>query len=214
MRTLALLATLSLTLWAQSAPNTTAILDGVEKVYNSTKTLQANFTVTFKDRGRAKLPEKGVLYLSKQGGPSRTRWEYTSPAGNLFLSDGKFIYDYDKEKNLADRYPYKETEDLRVPLSFLLGKLDFKKDFERFEAKRDGANTTIAMMPRNKNLYFREIAVTVAPDATIRRVVITDQPGTTVMEYLLDGEQRNLKLADSLFKFTAPPGAKIIDQRQ
>lgn len=214
MRYLALLAVLSLSLRAQNAPNPLPLLASVEKLYNSTKTLQANFTVAFKDRGRSKTPEKGVLYLSKQGGPSRTRWEYTTPAGNLFLSDGKFIYDYDKEKNLADRYPYKETEDLRVPLSFLLGKLDFKKDFEKFAATREGANVAIAMTPRNKNLYFKEIAVTVAPDSTIRRVVVTDQPGTTVMEYILEGEQRNLKLADSLFKFTPPPGAKVVDQRQ
>src|SRR4051812_12808248 len=152
----ALLAVFSLTLCGQSAPDSTAILRGVEKIYNSTNTLQANFAMTFKDRGRTRAPEKGVLYLSKQGGTSRTRWEYTSPAGKLFLSDGKFIYDYDKEKNIAERYPYKETEDMRIPLSFLLGKLDFKKDFDRFDTKVDGANTSITMTPRNKNLLFKE----------------------------------------------------------
>ncbi len=213
MLRLALFAVFSLTLTAQSAPDTTTILRGIEKVYNSTNTLQANFTVTFKDRGRPHVPDKGILYLSKAGGTSRTRWDYTAPAGNLFLSDGKFIYDYDKQKNSADRYPYKETEDLRIPLSFLLGKLDFNKDFEKFAATREGPLTSITMTPRNKKLLFKEIAITVAPDSTIRRVIVTDQPGTSVMDYTLEAEQRNLKLADTLFKFTVP-GATIVDVKQ
>jgi outer membrane lipoprotein-sorting protein len=35
-----------------------------------------------------------------------------------------------------------------------------------------------------------------------------------VMEYLLDAEQRNLKLADTLFKFTPPAGAQVVDLKQ
>ncbi len=213
MHRLALLAVVPLVLSAQSAPDSSAILRGVEKLYNSTNTLQANFTMTMKDRGRPRLPQKGVLYLSKQGSVSKTRWEYTTPAGNLFLSDGKYVYDYEKEKNSADRFPYKETEDMRIPLSFLLGKLDFNKDFEKFAAKRDGANTAITMTPRNKNLLFKEIAITVAPDSTIRRVIVTDQSGGSSMDYALEAEQRNLKLAEVLFKFNVP-GATIVDVKQ
>ncbi len=212
MRLLALLFPFSIALWSQSAPDTTAILKGVEKRYNSTSTLKANFTLTTKDRGRAKIPERGILYLSK-GNPSRTRWDYTSPAGNFFLSDGKFVYDYDKAKNSADRYPYKETEDLRIPLSFLLGKLDFQKDFDTFEATRSGSDTVIKMTPRNKKLFFKDITITVTPDSAIRNVIVSNAP-TLVMEYALEGEQRNPKLADSLFNFTPPPGAQVVDLKQ
>jgi chaperone LolA len=207
MRLLLLLIAASFALWGQS---TSDILQAVEKRYNTTKTLQANFTMTLKDRGRARLPERGVLYLTK-GSPSRTRWDYSDPAGNFFLSDGKFVYDYDKRKNEATREPYKETEDTRIPLSFLLGQLNFDKDFERFEAAPAGTDTAIRMTPRNKKLAFREISITVTPGFSIRRVVVTDQPGTLVMEYTLDAEQRNLKLADALFRFTAPSGAKVVE---
>jgi outer membrane lipoprotein carrier protein len=212
MRLLVLLSTFSLTLWSQTAPDTNAILKGVEKRYNSTSTLQANFTQTMKDRGRPKAPERGVLYLAK-GTPSRTRWDYTSPAGDFFLSDGKLVYDYDKAKNSADRYPYKETEDMRIPLSFLLGKLDFARDFDKLVATSEGANTVIKMTPRNKKLAFKEITITVAPDSSIRRVVVSDE-AAFVMEYTLEAEQRNLKLPETLFKFTPPPGAQVVDQKQ
>ncbi len=69
------------------------------------------------------------------------------------------------------------------------------------------------MTPRNKKLAFQEITITVAPDSTIRRVIVSDEM-SLVMEYTLEGEQRNLKLADSLFKFTPPPGAQVVDQKQ
>lgn len=191
---------------AQPAPDASAILKGVEQRYNSTNTLQAKFTLNFKDRGRPRAPESGTVYLNK---PNRTRWEYANPAGNFFLSDGKFTYDYDKAHNSVDRIPFKETEDTRIPLSFLLGQLNFDKDFERFTAKRDGDLTAITLEPRNKKLAFSEITIWVAPDNSIRRVNVVGQG--SVMEYVLDSEQRNVKLADSLFKFTPPPGAKVTD---
>jgi outer membrane lipoprotein carrier protein len=185
----------------------TPLLKEVEKRYNATSTLQANFTETFTDRGRARTPQRGVLYMKK---PGRTRWEYTAPAGDLFVSDGKTAYDYDKRKNEADRIPIKETDDMRIPLSFLLGTLDFQKDFERFESKPDGANQIVTAHPRNKKLLFQSITMTIAPDYSIRKVSVLGQEGST-MDYVLEAEQRNVKLADSLFQFTAPAGAQVVD---
>ena len=185
----------------------TPLLKEVEKRYNSTSTLQANFTQIFTDRGRPRAPQRGVLYLKK---PGRTRWEYTSPAGDLFVSDGKFAYDYEKQKNSADRIAVKETDDMRIPLSFLLGTLDFQKDFERFESKPDGPNQLVTAHPRNKKLLFQTITMTIAPDYSIRKVSILSQEGS-VMDYVLESEQRNLKLSDSLFQFKAPPGAHVVD---
>lgn len=191
-------------------PDASATLTGVEKRYNNISTLQATFTYTFRDRGRAHLPKSGTLYLSK---PGRTRWEYTgADEGDFFLSDGKFTYEYDKKTNSVDRQPFKQSEDQRIPLSFLLGRLDFQKDFERFEAKAEGTSTVISLIPRNKNLLFKDIEMTVAPDSSIRRVVVNGQEGS-VMEYALSGEQRNVKLPETLFKFTPPPGAQVADVR-
>lgn len=195
---------------AQAPVDTLAVLKGVEKRYNSINTLQANFTHTFKDRGRTRAPERGTVYLSK---PGRTRWEYVEPQGNLFVSDGKFTYSYDRRRNTVDREPFKETEDMRIPLSFLLGKLDFQKDFEQFRARREGENAVITAIPRNKKLLFKEIIMVVAPDFALRRVTVVGQEGSE-MEYVLEGEQRNPKLAESLFRFTSPAGAQMFEVAQ
>jgi outer membrane lipoprotein carrier protein len=205
-RLIILTMTLAVTGLAQPPEGDTALLKRVEDRYNSTKTLQATFTQTVIDRNRARTPQKGTLYLRKQ--PSSTRWEYTAPAGDFFLSDGKFTYDYEKATNTVSRAPFKETEDTRVPLSFLLGKLDFNKDFSEFRGRQDPAGRVIEMLPRNKKLDFDKITMLVMPDATIRRVTV-QRPGGTSTEYVLDSEQRNLKLPDTLFQFKAPAGAQV-----
>lgn len=202
----ALLAVLG---WAQTgrAPDPLPILKAVEKRYNSTRTLEAAFTQTLIDRGRTRVVQKGVVYLSK---PKRTRWQYTSPAGDWFLSDGDYAYDYDAAKNIVERMRIKETEDMRIPLAFLLGTLDFQRDFGTFNARREGAGVHIAARPKNSKLLFTEVAMLIAPDASIRRVSITGQD-FSVMEFVLEGEKRNIPLNASLFRFTPPPGAKLIE---
>ncbi|MEP7353078.1 MAG: outer membrane lipoprotein carrier protein LolA [Acidobacteriota bacterium] len=187
--------------------NTTEMLKGVEKLYNNTRTLQANFTETYKSAGRTHSPEKGMLYLSK---PGKTRWVYTVPEGSFFLSDGKYGYDYNKAKNSVDRFPMKQTDDMRIPLAFLLGNLDFQKDFGEFRAHREGSDVSVTAIPKNTSLLFTEIAMLIAPDSTIKQVSVTGQDNS-VTQFVLENEQRNLKLADSLFKFTAPANATVVD---
>ena len=211
MRTSLILLTLTVAL-AQNTPNTMAILKRVEERYNSIKTLQASFTTTLKERGRTHTPDKGTLYLSK---PNRTRWEYTTPAGDFFLSDNKYTDHDDKSKYVGEREPFRETEDMRIPLAFLIGQLNFVKDFEKFEAKPEAPNspnTAISLSPKNKKLLFREIRLLVAPDAAILRATVIGQEGSE-QDYVLENEQRNPKLPESVFKFTAPPGAQVVEGR-
>ncbi len=104
----------------------------------------------------------------------------------------------------------KETNDDRLPLSFLLGNLDFQKNFDKFEARPEGANARITAFPKNENLSFSEITMTIAPDARILRVQVVGRDFSTT-EFQLSGEQRNIPVPDSLFQFTPPPGTKIVE---
>ena len=192
---------------APKAPDTSAILKGVEKRYNSTTTLEAAFTQTLTDRGRTRAVKKGTVYLSK---PKKTRWAYSMPEGDWFLSDENYAYAYDKAKNTVERIKLKETDDMRIPLAFLLGKLDFQKDFGRFNTRREGANTFIAANPKNDKLLFTEVAMLIAPDFSLRRVSVTGQD-FSVTEFVLEGEKRNLPVPAALFRFTPPPGATVVD---
>ena len=107
----------------EDAVDLSKVLKGVEEHYNRTQTLQAAFAQIFTMQGH-KRTEKGELYLRK---PGRMRWQYSTPAGKLYVSDGKYIYSYVPSENRAERINFKETGDMRAPLAFLLGRLHFQE---------------------------------------------------------------------------------------
>ncbi len=182
----------------------TKTLHGIENRYNNAKTLRVNFTETLIEPRGKHLPQSGTLYLRK---PYQMRWEYTSPPGNLFVSDGKFTYDYIAKSNSVEPDKLKEGDDQRGPLAFLLGKLDFDRDFGEFRTgDADGAITAV---PKSDKLEFSEVTIMPGPDFSIRKLSIKGQDGST-MQYAFDGEVRNPSLPDSLFKFTKPPGAVVV----
>jgi len=183
----------------------TKTLHGIEDRYNNAKTLRVNFTETLIARGGRHVPKTGTLYLRK---PGLMRWEYTSPPGDLFLSDGKFTYDYDAKSSSVEQQKVKEGEDLRGPLAFLLGKLDFDRDFGQY--RTGDAEGAITAIPKSDKLEYSEVTLVPGPDFSIKRLSIKGQDGS-VYQFVFDGEQKNPPLSDSLFKFVKPPGAVMID---
>src|SRR5262245_8356402 len=130
------------------------LLENVEKRYNKATGLQITFHETFSAEGRPRQSEAGELYLRK---PGRMRWEYNDPAGKLFLSDGKNIYYYNPASRRAEKMKLKETEDMRAPLAFLLGKLDFDKDFKNFRQAEHPSGTLITADPKSDKLPYRQV---------------------------------------------------------
>ena len=181
-------------------------LKGVEDRYNRTQTLQLSFTESYQQGGRARV-EKGDLFLRK---PGRMRWQYTAPAGKLFVSDGKFIYSYTPQDNRAEKMKLKETDDLRAPLAFLLGRLDFKKDFREFHARSEDGGVFITAIPKSDKLPYSEVSFLTTPDYTIRRLEVKGQDNS-VLRFMFENEKRDPAIQDALFRFAPPPGAEYVD---
>ena len=89
-RFLALLLTLLPAFAANPALDVHAIAQAVDNRYNHLRTLQAEFTETYRGAGIERT-ESGSLWLKK---PGKMRWEYRSPKEKLFLSDGKDAWFY------------------------------------------------------------------------------------------------------------------------
>ena len=176
---------------------------GIEQRYNNIKTLQVKFTETLIDRAGRHRPLTGTLYLEK---PRKMRWEYAAPAGRFFLSDGSFDYDYDPKTNQVERSKAKDADDLRSPLAFLLGKVDFDRDFGSYSTS-EGAITAI---PKSDKLLFSDITFVAAPDFSIEKLSIKLQDGS-VTSFTFEGEMVNPPLNANLFKFVKPSGAVVDD---
>jgi len=181
-------------------------LHGIEDRYNNIQTLQLSFAETYRIQGRART-EKGELFLHK---PGKMRWQYTAPPGKLFVSDGKFIYSYTPQENRAEKMKMKEADDLRAPLAFLLGKLNFNQDFREFRSHAEEGGVFITAIPKSDKLPYSEISFLAAPDNSIRRLEVKGQDNS-LLTFVFEDEKRNPPLQDSLFQFQPPPGAEYID---
>jgi outer membrane lipoprotein carrier protein len=186
--------------------NLQALLKGIEQRYNRAKTLQIQFTESYTVGGQARKSESGELTLRK---PGRMRWDYTTPAGKLFLSDGKQVYLYTPDSHRVEKMPLKESEDMRAPLAFLLGKLDFSKEFRDFAVKPEGPNFIVTAKAKSDKLPYEKVEMQVTPDYQIQRLVVNGQD-QSILAFQFAQEKLNPAVDDARFKFQMPAGATLV----
>jgi len=183
------------------------ILKLVEKRYNSVKTLEMDFEQTYIAPNKARRTESGKLHLRK---PGRMRWEYAKPAGKLYVSNGTDYWYYSPLSRQAEKMKLKDAEDMQAPMAFLIGKLDFQRDFDRFVVKQEGELVRITAQPRNPDKApYREVSFLAAPDARIEQLTVRGQDAST-MDFRFRNETRNPAQKDSLYVFVPPEGVEVV----
>ncbi len=201
------LLALAILAWAQ-APAQKSVTAAVQDRYNRIHSLQAEFQETLSYDGRTRRQERGTLYLLR---PRKMRWDYKEPAGKMFVSDGKMFYLYSPNSNQFQKIKPKEIEDLRAPLAFLLGKLDFQKEFGQLSVKSTPEAIELKAGPRSPQEGYNQAVFTFDPKTyQIRRIVIDGQDGLTT-EFLFSGETLNPPLEARLFQFQPPAGAEPVE---
>jgi outer membrane lipoprotein carrier protein len=141
------------------------------------------------------------------------RWEYNSPVGKVYISDGKEVVFYTPDDQRAEKSKLKESEDMRAPLAFLLGKLDFKKEFKSFQTRTEGNDNWIVAEPKSENLAYSKVEFLATPEGEIRRVRVTGQDQSQ-LDLTFTNEQLNAPVAASLFIFHPPPGVQVVEAGQ
>ena len=138
------------------------------------------------------------------------RWEYSSPPGKIFLADGKDTWLYTPEDHRAEKSSLKLSEDMRAPLAFLLGKLDFQKEFQSFATHTEGSESWISAIPKSQNLPYTQVEFLASPDGQIHKVRVTNQDQSK-LEFSFSNEQLNAPVAPNLFVFHPPAGVEIVE---
>jgi outer membrane lipoprotein carrier protein len=194
----------SLLAMALGAPTADELIGQVQDRYNGVRTL----SVDFRMEDHQRPPEEGKLTLRKQG---KMRWEYSKPAGKLFVADGKTVYLYSARDNKVEKVPLKDTEDMRAPLAFLLGHLDLKKEFRNFAVRpgEDGG-TWLAASAKNDRAPYEQIEMLIGQNGSVRHLKATGRD-QSVIDYYFREARLNPPVSDVLFHFTIPPGAEVVD---
>ena len=208
---LALLLTLLPAVAASPALDVHAIAQAVDNRYNHLRTLQAEFTETYRGAGIERT-ESGSLWLKK---PGKMRWEYRSPKEKLFLSDGKQAWFYLPGDRQVRRTSVRKLDDLRSPLGFLLGKTRLEKELDGLSAASDVApltpgNTVLRGVPKAMADRINEVVLEITPDYHIARIQF-EEADESVTEYRFSQQREDGEIADQHFRFTPPPGVEIVD---
>ena len=195
---------------ARGSPQSLAgVPEAVEKRYNRLRSLRAEFEESVSYAGRNRRRERGSLYLLR---PGKMRWEYSEPAGKLFISDGKMFHLYSPNANQVRRIRPAEASDMRAPLAFLLGRLDLRKEFGKLTLKTVEEGIEMTALARSEDAAFSQAVFTIAPDTfQIRRIAVTGQDGMKT-EFQFGREVLNPRLDPGLFRFRAPAGAEVVGQ--
>jgi outer membrane lipoprotein carrier protein len=186
------------------------LLDRVEEHYNQAKTLQVTFIEQYTPSGGIRRTETGRLMLRK---PGRMRGEYSLPKGKLFVSDGKFLWIYTPTDNRAAKMPLKASEDMRAPLAFLLGKLNFGKEFHNLRAQPEGASTRIFAEPKTEDLPYSAVEFLVTSENRSSELKVTGFDHS-ILDFVFTEERVDPPLDSKLFQFQAPAGAVLEETEQ
>lgn len=198
-----------LALFFEPTTSLTRLLAGVERRYNGTTTLQLRFEQQYRGGGQPSRTENGLLFLKK---PGRMRWEYRHPEGKLFVSDGKYAWFYSQAMNQVEKSGLKESDDLRAPLAFLMGRLDFNRDFRDFKAAPEGEGIRVTAVPKSAKSPYREVEFWVSPSSELRQVKVTGQDGA-LMHFRFSEERLGVAIGEQLFRFKVPEGAELVERQ-
>jgi outer membrane lipoprotein carrier protein len=193
---------------AQSAvPSVKEVAQRVNRHYNSLQSLKAQFSESYQGLGIKRF-ESGTLYLKK---PGRMKWEYTTPAGKVFVLDGKTAWFYSTGDPQVQRIPAKELDDLRSPLRFLLGHTELEKELNGLTLVPAGnGGFVLAGQPKGLESRVRRLSLSVTPDGAITGMEIEEMDGA-LTRFNFSAQQPNVALPSETFRFTLPKGVPVVD---
>jgi len=187
----------------------TQLINDLQAKYNRLSSLSADFTQIYTASGGKSRRESGRLLLKK---PGKMRWDYASPETKLFISDGKYLYEYVPAERYASRTSIKSSGDMRAPFAFLLGSGNLRKDFKRIELTKESparaGNVVLKMIPK-RGADFRELLVEIEPNSLqLSRLTLIESSGAR-SDFLFSNVRENPAANNSQFTFKAPEGVEL-----
>lgn len=189
-----------------------AVVDRVQKRYDGALDFRARFNQTLNSAAfKRKTSLTGEVLLKK---PGRMRWNYQTPDPKMYLADGDLLWLHEPEDKQAFRQDLKSSQ-LPAALAFLTGKGQLATEFDIVFASdpRLGGpgDYVLALSPRQPQSQVKSILFVVDPQTfLVRESLITDPQGNT-NDLLFSDIKINSRLTDATFRWTPPPGTRVIN---
>lgn len=202
-------ATSSLAADTQSAD---AIVDRLQKNYDAT----VDFIADFRQETQVKTLNRSLKAWGKLSfkRPGKMLWRYEEPKGQFVLADGHYLYFFQPEQNQIIKSPLKNAFRTDIPLSFLLGIGNLKKDFNAALNKSDDTQYVLRLEPKGDSGGFSEILLGVGKNsADILWISIRDA-SSNLTTIRFSEIRKKVGLKDSLFTLQIPNGVDVVELGQ
>jgi len=205
------LCALSLAAARASAADAGDVAKALELHYNRLATLQLDFEQEVSFGGRSRPIERGVLSLRR---PGRMRWDYSRPEGKLLVGEGDRLEMFNPLTNQVRVMRLDPTADLRAPLAFLLGRLDFSRQFNNLELETIEGRPALTAEGRSGQETYGRVEFFYDPESYRLEEVRVHGKDQSLTTFRFSGERTNPNLDEAMFSFSAPPGAEVLPETE
>lgn len=186
-----------------------SIVDRLQKSYNTI----VDFTADFRQETEIKtlsrtLKARGKVYFKR---PGKMLWRYDEPEGQWILADGKSLYLYQPEQSQILKSPLRNAFRSDIPLSFLLGLGDLKRDFKVTLKGQEERRYVLQLEPRGEVAAVGEIELGVdRHEFDVVWARVRDAVGNlTTVRFV--NMKKGVGLKDSLFRPQIPDGVDVVE---
>lgn len=199
---------------SRAAETTSAepILDALQRTYDATVDFVADFRqeTEVKTLGRS-LKASGKLSFKR---PGKMLWNYETPKGQFVLADGKHLFFYQPEQNQVIKSPLKNAFRGDIPLSFLLGLGNLKKDFNATLKASDESQNVLRLEPKGEAGGHNEILVGASKATSDILWVSVRDAASNLTTLRFSAMRKGVGIKDSLFQVQIPNGADVVELGQ
>lgn len=164
------------------------------------------------EQGATLQQAKGQMSLKK---PGQFRWEVQGKDPRLVVSNGKKVWDYDKDLEQVTIQKISKAES-RAPIFFLTGdvstlKNDFKiaKLTEKNKTCMKNSEQCFELIPKTEHSPFQSIRVGFK-NKILNELEMSDQLGQKSF-FMFSDAKLNAPLPDTQFQFVVPKGVDVVE---
>lgn len=185
------------------------VVESLQKNYDSAIDFIAEFRQETELKTLARsLKAWGKIYFKR---PGKMLWRYDEPKGQFVLADGKSLYYYQPEQGQVIKSYLKNAFRSEIPLSFLLGLGNLKRDFRVSLMGMEGENYLLQLGPKGELGGVGEIILAIDRERfDISWARIRDAAGN-VTTIRFANMRRGTGLKDSLFRLQLPEGIDVVE---
>lgn len=189
-----------------------SIVDTLQKNYDAT----ADFTADFRQETEVKnlnrtLKAWGKLSFKR---PGKMHWQYEEPKGQFVVADGNHLYFYQPDQNQVIKSPLKNAFRGDIPLSFLLGLGNLKKDFNATLKTSEANQNILRLEPKGEAGGYSEILLGVSKATSDIQWVSVRDAANNVTTLRFTNMRKGVGLKDGLFQVQIPKGADVVELGQ